>query len=753
MGRPTIFLLLSTVGSLFFSAPAWAADTDGDGIEDDQDDCPLTTAYIDDNVDGCPDICNNDDTNILTVTVPELVLECESGARVVTYQQSIHYRTTTPSSYYAYDYQSVYDQADDITRALIPTMDLFVYTYGSNEGDALFLVTDEIQIDGQLFHEGDSSSWHYQSTTQSLLATETWADGASSLILGHDITGLFSDTSSYYVHLPQLGQLHDLTKQIVFEAQIDGDYCSGYFEDGYEGEVVSTVVEDCSLVHDADEDGTVDSADICPYDAANDSDGDGLCADVDACPNENASGYDLNLDGCLDDSDGDQLTDDVDVCPWDADNDADGDTICGDVDICPWDADNDWDGDGLCGDVDACPEDSGNDADGDGVCSSQGDCDDNDTETYAGAPERCDDVDQDCDGVLNLASACSNDCGDDVVETTIPSTLPACASYTQWVNITTLAQLNTWIANPVKGASITANIDAGGQDLSLLSQCDIKLSAGKTISNVGNFVAAARNITLSGNIQATSEVVLRGSTKIYVPTGASMVAANVTIEAPTVDVRGTSSGSGLCMEAASVYSGKDTSWDLAGNEALINSQGTLNLYGDFSNGTAFTAISDGNLYYRTESLLSNVGIVTLSSAATLDASGDITGADSIDADALTFITRSVALWEASGPVMMDHHGTGTMSLSGTISSNASVDMLSNGGLLLYIGAGIVSNGDVAVGVMGYFDGRGLINQNGNVSIDAGTWKLSSTHNFTGNTTCTLHGTRLAGTNPNGCIIQ
>jgi len=682
MGRHTIFLLLTTTGTLLFSAPAWATDTDGDGIEDDQDDCPLTTAYGDANVDGCPDICNNDDTNVLTVTVPALVLECESGMRTVSYQQSIHYRSTTPASYYAYDYQSVYDQADDITRALIPTMDLFVYTYGSNEGDALFLVTDEILIDGQLFHAGDATSWHYQSTSQSLLATETWADGASSLILGNDSTGLFSDTSSYYVHLPQTGQLSQLTKQIVFETQIDGDYCSGYFEDGYDGEVLGTTVEDCSLVHDADEDGTVDSADICPNDAENDSDGDGLCADVDACP-----------------------------------------------------------------------EDAGNDADADGVCSSQGDCDDNDIDTYAGAPERCDDVDQDCDGALNLASACSNDCGDDVVDTMIPSTIPACASYTQWVNITTLAQLNTWIANPVKGASITANIDAGGQDLSLLSLCDIKLSAGKTISNVGNLVAAARNITLSGNIQATGEVVLRGSTKIYVPTGASIAAANFTAEAPTLDVRGTSSGSGLCMEAASVYSGKDTSWDLAGNEALINSQGTLNLYGDFSNGTAFTAISDGNLYYRTESLLSHTGMVTLSSAATLDASGDITGADSIDAQALTFITRNVALWEASGPVIMDQHGTGTMSLSGMVSSNASVDMLSNGGLLLYIGAGIVSNGDVALDVSGYFDGRGLINQNGTVSIDAGTWKLSSTHNFTGNTACTLHGTRLAGTNPNGCVIQ
>jgi hypothetical protein len=50
------------------------------------------------------------------------------------------------------------------------------------------------------------------------------------------------------------------------------------------------------------------------YDGWMDSDGDGIENVLDVCPIEDASGYDLDLDGCIDDSDADSVKDDVDLC-------------------------------------------------------------------------------------------------------------------------------------------------------------------------------------------------------------------------------------------------------------------------------------------------------------------------------------------------------------------------------------------------------------------------------------------------------
>jgi len=60
---------------------------------------------------------------------------------------------------------------------------------------------------------------------------------------------------------------------------------------------------------DDDGDGLLDGTDNCPLDALNDADGDSVCGDIDACPTEDATGFDIDLDGCLDDLGG--LTDDI----------------------------------------------------------------------------------------------------------------------------------------------------------------------------------------------------------------------------------------------------------------------------------------------------------------------------------------------------------------------------------------------------------------------------------------------------------
>ena len=66
---------------------------------------------------------------------------------------------------------------------------------------------------------------------------------------------------------------------------------------------------------------------------------DGVLDNADACPTEDAAGWDLDGNGCLDDTDGDGVTDDLDPCMgFDDWADADGDTVCNSDDTCRDDA-------------------------------------------------------------------------------------------------------------------------------------------------------------------------------------------------------------------------------------------------------------------------------------------------------------------------------------------------------------------------------------------------------------------------------
>lgn len=58
-------------------------------------------------------------------------------------------------------------------------------------------------------------------------------------------------------------------------------------------------------------------------------------------------------------------------------------------------------------------DDTTDDPDGDGYTAADGDCDDTDPHVYPGAPEYCDDADNDCDGELD--EGCPSACGDGVV--------------------------------------------------------------------------------------------------------------------------------------------------------------------------------------------------------------------------------------------------------------------------------------------------------------------------------------------------
>lgn len=204
---------------------------------------------------------------------------------------------------------------------------------------------------------------------------------------------------------------------------LDGDGLPFWRDADSDGDGIPDGVENAQSSSDIDGDGHPNFNDV-------DSDGDGLCDTPLVNDPSCVGGEDLNYDG---------VVDPLETSPWLADTDGDG--VCdgsgcgGPVDNCPLipnpgqeDSDEDGVGDACQCDGESCPAGVVRcyvDFDGDGVTgtaislsgtscdglggdilvtsTSDGDCDDTNPAVYPGASERCDGVDNSCNGLVDGA--------------------------------------------------------------------------------------------------------------------------------------------------------------------------------------------------------------------------------------------------------------------------------------------------------------------------------------------------------------
>ena len=351
----------------------------------------------------------------------------------------------------------------------------------------------------------------------------------------------------------------------------------------------------------------------------------------------------------------------------------------------------------------------------------------------------------DCTG--NTSPACVGSCGDGEVSAILPA--PPCPNPAATTLIASRADLDAWLEAPTTTADIREDIDFGGNDLVIATQCDLITRSGDDLTGIGAAFLSARNVDIGGSIGATEAVTLRASALVITrQAGAVVDGPAVAIEAPTVDVRADMTTASVCMEGGTVIS-RQASHAMSGGAVAFYGD-TLDIHGDFTGAARFDATSANNLVIRQAATV-DAEHTYLFAGGLLDMHGDYSGTGSFTAEAGQLYFRQAAVIDGAASVSLSSTGPTAAEWRGEVRNIGQVTLATVGDLFFRQSGALRDSGAVTWAVGGHLDGRGTVTGNGAVDLDASTYYLSNSNDFTGNASCEIAGTATSGSKPaNGC---
>lgn len=486
-------------GAAIFASPACTpistADTDGDGVPDRRDNCPLLYNPDQEDVehDGRGDLCDTDDDNDGVEDTADNCVLIPNASQVDA------------------DGDGLGDACDNCVSVPNPGQE---NADGDAQGDDCDADDDNDGLNDELDNcpldanplqgDGDSDGPGDACDNCPTMANPLQEDGD-----GDDI-GDICDTCPN-------DPLNDDDNDGVCA---DMDNCPGApnsMQSDGDGDTLGDACDNCPGTAnmnqlDTDGDGKGDVCDNCPNDPNDDADIDGLCADVDNCPTiPNALQNDGDLDG---------IGDPCDNCPTTPNpgqEDVDGDGIGDSCDPC-----DDIDGDGVCDGNDNCQAVSNplqEDSDGDGSGDACDTCTDVDGDLFGDdslpantcGADNCltihnpGQVDVDQDGLGDPCDPCPNDPDNDGDQDTI------CGDVDNCVNVANTSQLDDdgdGVGNLCDNCTDDSNFSqTDGDGDGLGDACDSCPADPANDVDMDGFCAAADNCpTVSNPAQADDDL-------------------------------------------------------------------------------------------------------------------------------------------------------------------------------------------------------------------------------------------------------